>query len=290
MTEKAKVPIVVLIVLILISLAIAVFGFYLFQKEKIKNLQLVDELEEISINLRRTERSLEDYKKKSSDLETQVKLAQGNIEKLRIELREEKTAREQAEAKTELLKRDLEQQKGFRSDLEKRFNQAQETVKKTEAQIRQLEVKKQELEAKISDLERQSQDVELGKIVVSSETAPGEVAEQAVEPAAKKGKVAAVTAESAKKAIKAVKKEEANTIPEREGEVLVVNKDYNFVVINLGSKDGINIDDLFSIYHNDKYIGDVRVEKLHESMAAASFVFSVKDKVFEGDKVVQKAQ
>jgi septal ring factor EnvC (AmiA/AmiB activator) len=272
MTEKAKVPIVVLIALILISLAIAVSGFYLFQKEKAKNLQLQDKLEEITVSLRRTETSLDEYKKKSSDLESQLKLAQGNIEKLKSELQQERTAREQTEAKMELLKQDLEQQKGLRSDLEKRFSQTQDDAKKTQAQIRELEAKKQELEVKISDLEKQSQGVELGKIVVSPETSkPLEVAEKPAEPVVKKEKTTATLG--------------------REGKVLVVNKDYNFAVINLGSKDGIGPDDLFSVYHNNKYVGDVKVEKVHESMAAAGFVSSdIKDKVFEGDKVAQKVR
>jgi len=71
----------------------------------------------------------------------------------------------------------------------------------------------------------------------------------------------------------------------------VVNKDYNFVVINLGLQQGIKINDLFSVYHKEKYIGDIKVEKLHESMAAAGFVSAqIKDKISEGDKVVLKLQ
>jgi len=271
MTGKARVPVVLLVVLIIISLSIAGSGFYLLQKEKAKNLQLQDKLEEITLNLRITEKSLDEYKNKSSDLEFQLKLAEGNIEKLKSELQQEKTDREQTEAKMELLRQDLGQQKGLRSDLEKRLSQTQDDAKKTQAQIRELEAKKQELEARISDLEKQSQGVELGKIVVSPENAPAEVTEKPAKPVVKKEKITATQGP--------------------EGKVLVVNKDYNFIVINLGSKDNIGLDDLFSVYHNNKYVGDVRVEKVHESMAAAGFVSSdMKDKVFEGDKVAQKVK
>jgi predicted RNase H-like nuclease (RuvC/YqgF family) len=272
MNLKVKAPILILIVLIIISLAIAVWGFYLFQKEKAKSLRLQDKLEEITVDLRRTESSLDEYKKKSSGLESQLKSAEGNIEKLKSELEEEKAAREQTEAKMELLRQDLEQQKELRSDLEKRLSQTQEEAKKTQAQIRGLEAKKQELEAKLSDLGKQSQGVELGEIVVSPETSkPLEVTEKPAEALVKKEKITAIEG--------------------REGKVLAVNKDYNFVVINLGSKDDIGLDDLFSIYHNNKYVGDIKVEKVHEAMAAAGFVSSdMKNKVFEGDKVVQKVK
>ena len=73
------------------------------------------------------------------------------------------------------------------------------------------------------------------------------------------------------------------------GKVLVVNKDYNFVVLNLGSKDGVKIGSAFAVYRDTQYLGDVKVEKVHDSMAAAGFVSSaLKNKVNEGDKVVQK--
>jgi hypothetical protein len=73
--------------------------------------------------------------------------------------------------------------------------------------------------------------------------------------------------------------------------VLVVNKDYNFAVINLGSKDGVALGNEFAVYRNNKFIGDMKVEKVHDAMSAAGFSSGdMKDKVSEGDKVVQKAK
>ena len=70
-----------------------------------------------------------------------------------------------------------------------------------------------------------------------------------------------------------------------------INKEYNFAVLSFGSRDGINVGDLFSVYHNGNYIGDLRIEKLHDSMSAANFVTpDLKDKIAEGDKVVQKGK
>ncbi len=72
---------------------------------------------------------------------------------------------------------------------------------------------------------------------------------------------------------------------------MVVNKDYNFVVLNVGGKDGIAVGDVFSLFHNNKPIGDVSVEKVHEAMAAAGFLNTeTKDKVSEGDKAVLKGK
>ncbi len=72
---------------------------------------------------------------------------------------------------------------------------------------------------------------------------------------------------------------------------MVVNKEYNFVVINLGSKDGVSLGDMFTLVRGKSSIGDIKVEKLHDSMSAAGFISEdLKNKVREGDKVVKKAK
>jgi cell shape-determining protein MreC len=75
-----------------------------------------------------------------------------------------------------------------------------------------------------------------------------------------------------------------------EGKVTVVNKEYNFAVINLGQKDGVNVGDQFSVTREGKVIGDIKVEKVHESMSAAGFAAELKDAIQENDLVVQKAK
>jgi len=62
-------------------------------------------------------------------------------------------------------------------------------------------------------------------------------------------------------------------------------------VINIGSKDGVAIGSEFSVFNSDKLLGDIKVEKVRDSMAAAGFVSAdLKDKINEGDKVVKKGK
>ncbi len=275
MSNRGKLPVILLILLIMVSLSLVGGVFYLLQKERARNLALQGELEEIKTRLKVTETNLQDYKKKSSDLEVKLQLAEENINKLNSGLQEEKTAKQEALAKIDQLKTDLEQQKALRSDLEKKFNQAQKDVEGIQAQLKELGSKKAELEAKVKDLEERSQGVELGKIVVNPETQPS--AQPPVEEAKAKPQAKAKT----QKAL----------VPALEGKVLVVNRDYNFAVINVGSKDGVGIDNVFSVYHDNKYIGDVKIEKVHDSMAAADFITSgIKDKINENDRVVRKGK
>lgn len=54
------------------------------------------------------------------------------------------------------------------------------------------------------------------------------------------------------------------------GEVLVVNREFNFVVVNLGIQDGLKEGDLLSVYDGDKLLGKVCVETVRKNISAAS--------------------
>ena len=275
MSEKVKSPIAIFIILILVSLSFAGTGFFLLQKEKTKNTSLQEELDSLKIKQNAAETKLEEYKKTISQLDFKLKEAQTNIDALSSALEQETKAKQEALDQVQQLKTDLQQQKGLRTDLETKLEQTQKSAERAQAQLKEIESKKAELEAQVQQTQAQSrtqaQGVELGTIVVGPEG--GSVSGQAT---------SSLSAEQPK---------EKAIISSLEGKVLVVNKDYNFAVINLGSKDGVNAGDVFALYHNNKYIGDIKVEKIHESMSAADFTSaSIKDVVSEGDRVVQKAK
>ncbi len=144
--------------------------------------------------------------------------------------------------------------------MESKLKKAEEQLSSMEEKLKDLESKKVELESKEKlEAEGQAEGVELGKILVGPDKVKINVPDDSV---------------LAKPA---------------EGKVLVVNKEYNFAVISFGSKDGVKLGDLFSIYSGKKYIGDVKVEKLHDSMSAAGFMSEdIKNRVKEGDRVEKK--
>ena len=125
--------------------------------------------------------------------------------------------------------------------------------------------------------------VELGTIVVSPESGP-QVMSGPV-------KTKTLGAQPVKRSAVSAEPVRVSAVSANEGKVLVVNKDYNFAVLSLGSKDGVTVGSVFSVYHNNKFAGEVKVEKVHESMAAAGFLSpGSKDKISEGDKVVLKSR
>ncbi len=271
--NKASIITVVLVILMVFALFLAGRVFYLFQNERAKNSSLQLELDNLTAQYRKAESELEGAKKNISSLQLNLRDTQDRAEAINNELQQEKAAKQEALSQMEQLRIELEEEKKLESDLEAKLNQANEGFIKTQDQLKVLASQKAELETKIKELEAKPQGVELGKIVVTPEPNPSaEVKEQPGQPAQ-------------------AKKEKGAGIAGQEGKVLVVNKDYDFIVINLGSKDGVGIGDMFSVYHNNKNLGEVKIEKVHDSMAAAGFISEdIKNKVNEGDKIIQKVK
>ncbi|HNX81663.1 MAG TPA: hypothetical protein PKL77_05905 [Candidatus Omnitrophota bacterium] len=302
--DKLKSVLIILIALVLISLSAASGVYYFLQQEKKKNTQLMEELEEVRTRQKISETRLEENKNQIVTLQTNLNEAQTHIEGLKGELQQEQTSKRDALALMDNLKADLEQQKKLRADLEKKLAVAQDDMKKVQAQVKELADKKSVLEVKVAELEQKAQQaIELGTVVVNPEEqgASGSsvrgTAKEKSSPAATKEK----SKEKVKEPVKSVSQpKETTKVPavstqmetssvQGGGKVLVINKDYNFVVINLGSKDGVSIGDIFSISHAGKYLGDVKVEKVHDTMAAAGFMTQgMRDKISEGDKVTLK--
>lgn len=275
MNRRANALLIILGVLTLVSLSLAGGGYYLLKKEQQKSAMLEEEVSEVSSRLKATEAKVHESEKTIADLSTKIKSASEQLIVVNTALSREKSDKEQALSRLQSLESDLETLKKSRQGLEDLLRQAKEESTKAQLDAQQLKAQKQELEEKITELESNSDNVELGEIVVGTS---GELtgAEAVVEPSAKR---------------KAPLKEQIVQLKANEGNVLVVNKEYNFIVISLGVKDGVSVGDVFSVYHGNKYVGDVKVEKVHDSMSAAGFSSAdLKNKVSEGDKVVEKGK
>ena len=289
MNNKGKSLLIIVVAIALLSLAAASAIFYFYQKEKAANANLQEQLEELRAAQRLNESKLEEANRRIMELEAKRKEAETKISTLIEQLQQEKMAKDQALLQIQQVRDDLEQQKRLRADLEKKFEQAQAEVMRVQSRIKDLEAQRTDLERKMSELEAKAQaaeNVELGTIVV----APTKETTEVKKPSAKKEKDEKKDVTT--KLTKDVNQPYTKTTPASsgaEGKVLVVNRDYNFAVINLGSKDGVNIGSVFSIYHNNEYIGDAKVEKVHDSMAAGGFLSpDIRDKVSEGDRIILK--
>ncbi|MBU0547496.1 MAG: hypothetical protein KJ710_06100 [Candidatus Omnitrophica bacterium] len=281
MNRKGAILKFALIGIIFISVVLIGGVAYLYQIEITKNKKLQAQVDELTARERVTEGKLEDSKKKVSELMLKFQETKGRITAITEELDKEKSMRQEASKELEQIKADMEQQNFSRQDIENKLTQAQNDGRKLKEQLRVITQQKTELEVKIRNLESSASGVELGKVVVNSEVS---------DPPKEKNRVAEKNINIPVPELEKEKKGDSSQVKPLEGKVTVVNKEYNFAVINLGQKDGINIEDQFSVYREGKVVGDLKVEKVHESMSAAGFVAELKDVIKENDLVVQKAK
>jgi len=145
-----------------------------------------------------------------------------------------------------------------------------------------MQQQKQALEDKIKSLEAGVANIELGKVVVNSEVVQPQAAPAVATKAAEKKNAPEPKAAKQEQRVPA-----AGGI---EGKIMIVNKEFNFVVINLGSKDKVNVGDQFFVSRAGKTIGDIKIEKVHEFMSAAGFAPELKEQFKENDTVTQKSR
>ncbi len=155
------------------------------------------------------------------------------------------------------LTRDLEQVRTESKQASGQLTELQgerETMKK---QLADLEHAKSDLEAKVLELSSRPT-VELDKVLVTND----------------KGQPGSPVPVS------------ATTGSGREGQVVVINREYDFIVMNLGKNHGLSVGQEFQVVRGAEVLGKVKVEKVYDELSAAAILpDSHKDAIKEGDAV-----
>lgn len=73
----------------------------------------------------------------------------------------------------------------------------------------------------------------------------------------------------------------------QEGKVIVINREEGFIVVDLGSKDDLEIGTVIAIYHDDNLIGRARIEEVREDVAAAAIFHELKWNEIGEDDIVK---
>lgn len=277
MNRKGFALLPVLIILVIIFLTLSAGAFYLYYNEHAQNIRFKEQIVDLENQQRITEGRLAEAKKMASELQLKLQETKVKLDSLTEEFAQEKSAHIETLNQLEQYKTDLQQQRSLRQDLENRLKITEDSGRAIKEQLKIIQQQKDELEEKIKNAEVGSGNVELGKVIVNNE--PAASVKNPV-----KGK---------SKPVKPEKINEKAVSPQSKslaGKVMVVNEEFNFVVINLGSKDNVMPGDVFLVSRGNKTIGEVKIEKVHEAMSAAGFAPELKNLIKENDKIIQKAK
>lgn len=249
-TIKSVTVISVVISVIFISSSAALF--IMFYKERVEKITLQSELAQI----------MKERKKLSLEVE-ELKLIKGDLE-IKVSKLEE-------QAKT--LTEDYEKEKSRNDVARLKLNKKEEDLKGVNDRLESIMSEKAKLQAILDEEKTKYSQL---KERVDKLVEVKDVLEEKVRDIINKQGI-----ELERIVVKAE--------GELEGRVLVVNRDYGFIVVNVGSRDDIAIGDTLTVFRGGKFVGEAQVEKIYDTMSAATIVKEDKPgAILVDDNVVMK--
>lgn len=266
MGRTFKIVLILLIGLSIFSSVLAAMAFLGKEKEQMKRILIEEKLASVLKDKLRIEKELADVQKAKESSESELKELTKNLKELKSELEVEKekadtAVNEASKRQKQLLKltEDLEDEKKEKETLARRLSGLQAEQDDLKRQFDKVKAEKAKLEKKVAELEQKT--VELDKIVVKPQEG-----------------TASTTAVPVVKSL-------------LRGKVLVVNKDYNFVVTDLGNDDGISKGMVFEVQRDGQTLGTVEIDKIYETMSSATMLPGTRTlDIRKGDSVVEVLQ
>ena len=269
-----------LVIVILISgVSISLF---MLQKETQTRQDTQQIVQDLTTRNTKIEAALKEARKEIDVLEGKKKDAEDRINSLLEEVDLEKGLNEKIKADNKKVRDDLETEARskleLRQKLIKELGSIQSKLKDAEKKVQGHDEAMAALQEKITGLEKTNAELQ-GKLKDLSES-----------PAVKQVRSEIIPAPDAASQDK-VNLDRIVVTPEtaKEGHVLNVDSETQFLIFDLGVKTGIKQGDIMSVYRGKTYLGDVRVTRVQAEMSAADFIppFSSR-KVRKNDQVVPK--
>ncbi len=257
--SSGKVAVIVLGIFTLLSIAGAGVAVFFQMQERAVRLAREKELRTVKAENTKLQDQLAEVTTIKEQLEGELTLAHADLQQTVERLAEEQQAKDELakavegrQQEVDRLSKDLEQVRTERTQLTQRIAQLTEQQKTLQAQFNQTEAAKTELEEKVLELSQTQPTVELETVVVTDSGAAGALASP--------GGTA--------------------------GQVVVVNREYDFVVMNLGKNHGLALGQEFQVVRDNQILGRVKVEKIYDELSAAAILpQSKKESIREGDSV-----
>ena len=240
MSKTFKIALVLLIAVSVVSAAMAVIGFMGKEREYMKRLIVEDKLAMTLKGKRAIEKELETVKSakeqseaKITKLEEKLKSATADMDDIRQKGEAAITELETKNTELAKIKVDLDTEKKEKLAISKKLDSLQSDYDKTKREAIRLSNEKIDLEKRMLEL-REKQSVSLDKIVVNTNE----------DSQAQK--------------------------PVMQGKILVVNKEYSFIVTDIGQDKNVQKGMKFDVMDGARFLGQAEVDKVYDTMSSAA--------------------
>jgi len=250
--KSFRLIIILLAILCVVFLVFGMISFSGLQAEKKTRVATENSLKDLTASKEDLLKQLDEGKKVRADLEMQLADLKGKVtslqdkaEKLAAQIADERKEKEDALAKLSDKDREIEEVKTNWESEKTSRSALQEQFDKLQKESAAIQDQLKNLQATNQGLSKQIEDLQAKKEV--------ELDKIVVKPGV-----------------------------EAEGKVLVVNKEFNFIVVAAGNNKGITPGVTFGVYRAGKLVAKAQVEKVYETMSAANILPDSGD-IREGD-------
>lgn len=256
-------------VLAALAMGVAAIAIVLQAQEREKRRAKEHELQQALIEN-------EDLKGRLQELQEAKAKVEDELTHVRKELGDSQTQLAKAVEAQTALSRAMEEKEKEVGRLTQDLSQARSDARSVSAQLAQIQSERESLKRQLAELERSKGDLE------------SQVAELTTRPTVELEKVLVKNDEPA--AVDAVSSmgdaPASSDASPANGQVVVVNREYDFIVMNLGKNQGLSVGQEFQITRDSQVLGTVKVEKVYDELSAAAILpDSQKQSIREGDTV-----
>ena len=289
-----KVAILIVFVLSLCAFVLTAFLSTVRQNEREKRLALESIKTQLEEKVQQLEGEKAGFQTQITDLQTQLADAKKTLQEARdlnAKVRGELTDKDK---ELEERKKSVEELQHAIQISQDRNHELEETLERLEHAFQEMKKAHGEVTGEPSDFLSLEKPAEPSGFTIQSETPmsktitetkPAPEVKQNVTPEAKENAPPMKTPEPVHPA------EAAAAVSQslQAGKILLVNNKFNFVVINMGMKQGLKVGDVFMVNADKEKVAKVQVEKLYDDFAAAKIVeqFGNKSLLKEGDLVTK---
>ncbi|MCG2711184.1 MAG: hypothetical protein L6416_02500 [Candidatus Omnitrophica bacterium] len=274
---------VLLVVFMIASLSGAGILYFLKENEVNRRLAVEKKLEQAETDYKDLGKELKDTVRLKGQLEADLARGLENYRRLEDDYKNRQSENEKLSNKLESkikdiasLKAQLEKETSASTKVSTKLERVSRDYDDIKAQLSQIRMAKEALENRIIQMSRKNRrdSVELERIIVDSD--------QPLQAAPEVENVTEAVTDAQNKSVFIPLGPPARI----EGQVLVVNKEFAFVVINIGEKDGIKSAEVLDVYRGRELMGKVQVERIYDTMSSAIIIpKETKKEIKEGDSV-----
>ncbi len=291
--SSGKVLVIFLVITAILMISLAAISLFFFQKETEKrkvaeaNLEIaVSKKVELEGDLKESKKQnflLQEKNKEANerinDLSDDLELEKGLREEMRLESASIAEQLKVLQEEKETFAKEIEEKESLRQQLAADLSSSEEKVKELKAQL-ETEVERGQ---KLSDLYEQKQQealkleesIEEQKQSKNRDSSDVRIREEDFNSGIELEEIVVIPSEGniRNRGVESSLEQTVSVLDAVvQGRILSIDVETEFVIVSLGSRDGLAVGNILSVYRDENYMGDIKITRLQSEMSAADLV------------------